>query len=92
MWSIGPLPTPLCHSYSFLISRACHGPFRLSKDAWQESLPATPHVATSGQQDYSQLYLKLVATQRQLIRARHTNRQKDETLVGMQVSAPKQGP
>jgi hypothetical protein len=56
---------------------------RLAKEAWQESLPSTPFSATP--QDYNQLYLKLTATQRQLIKAREALQKRDDTLVGMQV-------
>ena len=57
---------------------------RLSRDAFEESLPTTPYSGRAPQ-DCSQLYLKLTAVQRQLIKARERLQAKDASLTELQV-------
>lgn len=56
---------------------------RLSTELHEDSLPPTPF--SQPPQDYKRLYLKLTATQRQLMRAREEVKKKDNTLLGMKV-------
>ena len=57
---------------------------RLSQEAFESSLPASP-MSRSMPPDRAQILHKLTATQRQLQQARAAAERKDQTLIGMQV-------
>ncbi len=57
---------------------------RLSVESHEDSLPTTPFSA--GPQDCRELYRKLTATQRQLMRAREAVQRKEGALLSMKVS------
>ena len=54
---------------------------RLSKESFEESLPET--IFSGVPLDHKQLYLRLTATQRQLMHARSTSQKSDKTLLAM---------
>ena len=57
---------------------------RLSIESHEDSLPTT--TFSSGPQDYKELYIKLTATQRQLIRAREVIQKKEGAMLGIKVN------
>lgn len=52
-------------------------------ESHEDSLPTTPFSGSP--QDYRELYMKLTATQRQLIRAREAVQKKEGALLSMKV-------
>lgn len=53
-------------------------------ESHEDSFPPTPFSGVP--QDFRQLFLKLTATQRQLLRAKETAKKKEHTLIGMEVN------
>ena len=73
----GSLPPPSSKTLKFIAN--C----RLSVESHEDSLATTPF--SSGPQDFKELFMKLTATQRQLIRAREVIQKKEGAVLGMKV-------